>query len=68
MLVVLPVSSAQRVEITAVLHVFCAAWGFGLLSFWSSVRKHSYVKGAAAVFTGGCPSVVPAGLREDPFL
>ena len=31
---------------------------------------HAYcvVKGAAAVFTGGCPSAVPAGLREDPVL
>jgi len=30
-LVILPISSAQWVEITAVLHVFRAAWAFGVL-------------------------------------
>ena len=35
---------------------------------WSSVRTHSYAKGAAVVFTDGCPSVAPAGSSEDPLL
>ena len=35
---------------------------------WPSRGPILTVKGAAAVFTGGCPSAVPDGLRKDPLL
>ena len=57
--------------VIVVLHVLHAALAF-IVGFyccpWSSVRTHSYTKGAAVVFTNGCPSVAPAGSHEDPLL
>ena len=55
----------------AVGHVLHAALAF-IVGFYccsrSSVRKHSYAKGVAVVFTDGCLSGVPAGLARTPCL
>ena len=52
-------------------HALCAALVF-IVGFYccpsSSVRTHSYAKGAAVVFTDGCPSGVLAGLVRTPYL
>ena len=59
-------------RVIVALHMLHAVLAF-IVGFyccpWSSVRTHSYAKGAAVVFfTDGCPSVAPVGSQEDPLL
>ena len=57
---VVAVGNVLRATLTFIVGFHCCPW--------SSVRTHSYAKGATVVFTNGCPSGVPAGSREDPLL